>query len=262
MDVTIRTIIDMQRDNASSDEIITELKKQYPWVFTISNIEDAWRIDCAAYGPDNVNPYWRHAYGYPGGTGSIHVHNNTVIRVTKSAYFTFDYKVVVTPEQYAWALAHCDMHHAEFNERFFEAFPGPCDFETKRQIDRICGHTGYGYNGSAFTGEVGELCFRPARAASDDYDEIPAAFYRITARGLLTCSVDEVPVDSPWTWDSEMWYAYLLNTTGFPPSAEVRATIDAMVTRLAPQIPQMDTLLISLQIPPMDMCISPAVPSP
>ena len=178
-------------------KIRTTLKKQCPRVSTIPTIEDAWRIDCAAYGPDNVNPYWRQAYGYPGGVGSIHVHNNTVIRVTKSAHFTFDYEVVVTPVQYKWALAHRHLPHAEFNERFFEAFPGPCNFETKRQIDRICGHIGYDYNGSAFTGKVGELCFRPARAASEDYDEIPAAFYRITARGLLTCSVDEVPADSP-----------------------------------------------------------------
>ena len=183
-------------DYMTGDEIVTMLKHAYPAAFSGTGIEfgTAHQLDQLIFGVGAGGGYWREAYDYPQPDG-IYIHDTDhgteVYRCTSHGYFTFDKEVLLSMEMVAWVRAHHDTPDREgFCTRFLERFfpDGLVDFDALRWVDILTLGAGYDYSRAAHPGALGELQYRHA----DEYSE--SFFYRVTAAGYMTCTVERIPV--------------------------------------------------------------------
>lgn len=260
----VREKIQTWRDaRMTGDEIVTMLKHAYPSAFSgdtdfatkheldqlvFSRVVLCRRDGAPSHHYDAMRiptggGYLRAAYNYPERNG-IYIHDaehgTEVYRCTNSGYFTFDKEVILQPEMVTWARAHYHiLDPVDFRQRFMQMFfpSGRADFDALRWVDIIAGGEGYDYSRATYPGTVGEWQYRRADEENEDSEPI---FYRVTAAGAMTCSVELLPVGDARSWRAPLWYAYLRAECGaFEPSDDLQrviADLDACASaRAAPQ---------------------------
>ena len=214
----------------TADEILEELLRKFPSAFTqYISFDTAYELDKLVFGTGG--DYKRSAYNYPK-PGGIYIHDTDrgteVYMCTSCRYFTFDKEVLLSPEMVAWVREnHRILDPVDFRQRFMQMFFSStrAKFEVLHMVDNLIHDVCYSYSRAAYPSALGEWQYIRA----DRYDiRSKPSFYRVTAAGTMTCSVEFISAGDTRTWRAELWYAYLRAECGaFEPSDSVQRVITA-----------------------------------